>query len=58
MNQESITIVSYPDKTIIKSDDQIQTIANGLITMTQAAMHLAECLDDDSICSSNMTIYF
>lgn len=58
MNQESITTVTYPDKTIIKSDDQIQTIIDGLIMMTQAATHLAECLDADPTCGSNITIYF
>lgn len=58
MNQDSVTIVTYPDKAIIKSDDQIQTITDGLIMMTQVAMHLAECLDDDSIGASNITIYF
>ena len=26
MNQESITIITYPDKMIIKSGDQIQNI--------------------------------
>lgn len=41
MNQESITIVSYPDKMIIKSGDQVQKITN-----------------NDSICGSNISIYF